>query len=234
MTIHLSAATGEIAETVLMPGDPLRAAWAAKRFLDDPQQTNHTRGMLGFTGRWRGERVTFQASGMGMASMAIYARELIVDYGARRLIRIGSAGSLQPGVGLRDLVLAQACTTLSLPSRSILREVTLAPCADFSLLLRAHRLASDRGLPVHTGNVFSSDLFYEERDDLRAIMQRHGVLAVEMEAAELYATAAREGAQALAILTVSDHLPSGAALSPEERETGFAAMVEIALETAFG
>lgn len=233
MTIHLSAAPGEIAETVLMPGDPLRAQWAAERFLEDPLQTNRTRGMLGYTGRWRGERVTIQASGMGMASMAIYARELIMDYGARTLIRIGSAGSLQPFVGLRDIVLAQACTTLSLPSRPILREVALAPCADFALLATAHRIATARGLPVHAGNVYSSDLFYEERDDLRAIMQRHGVLAVEMEAAELYTTAARHGAQALAVLTISDHLPSGEALSPQERETGFAAMVELALEAAF-
>lgn len=239
MTIHLSAAPGEIAETVLMPGDPLRARWVAEQFLDDAVQTNRTRGMLGYTGRWRGNRVTIQASGMGMASMAIYARELIVDYGARVLIRIGSAGSLQPGVGLRDLVLAQACTTLSLPSRSVLREVALAPCADFALLARAHRLAQGwglaqgRGQVAHVGNVFSSDLFYEERDDLRAIMQRHGVLAVEMEAAELYATAARHGARALAMMTISDHLPTGASISPEERETGFADMVALALETAF-
>ena len=233
MTIHLSAAPGEIAETVLMPGDPLRARWVAEQFLADAVQTNRTRGMLGYTGRWRGNRVTIQASGMGMASMAIYARELIVDYGARVLIRIGSAGSLQPGVGLRDLVLAQACTTLSMPSRSILKEVALAPCADFALLARAHRLAQGRGQVAHVGNVFSSDLFYEERDDLRAIMQRHGVLAVEMEAAELYATAARHGARALAMMTISDHLPSGASISPEERETGFDDMVALALETAF-
>ena len=233
MTIHLSALPGDISETVLMPGDPLRAKWAAERFLQDPVQSNHTRGMLGFTGYWRGERVTIQASGMGMASMAIYAHELIADYGAKTLIRIGSAGAMQPHVGLRDIVLAQACTTLSLPSRSILREVALAPCADFALLDRAHRIASARKLPVHVGNVFSSDLFYEERDDLRAIMQRHGVLAVEMEAAELYTTAARLGARALAVLTISDHLPTGAALSAAERETGFAAMVELALETAF-
>ncbi len=233
MTIHLSAAPGEIAETVLMPGDPLRAQWAAGRFLSDVRQINRTRGMLGYTGRWQGHPVTIQASGMGMASMAIYARELIVDYGARVLIRIGSAGSLQPGVGLRDLVLAQACTTLSMPSRSILKEVALAPCADFALLARAHGLAQARGQAVHVGNVFSSDLFYEERDDLRAIMQRHGVLAVEMEAAELYATAARHGARALAMMTISDHLPSGASISPEERETGFDDMVALALETAF-
>ena len=233
MTIHLSALPGDIAETVLMPGDPMRARWAAERFLQDPVQTNHTRGMLGFTGAWRGERVTIQASGMGMASMAIYAHELIADYGAKTLIRIGSAGSMQPHVSLRDIVLAQACTTLSLPSRSILREVTLAPCADFTLLATAHRIARTRALPVHAGNVFSSDLFYEERDDLRAIMRRHGVLAVEMEAAELYATAARLGARALALLTISDHLLTGEALSAGERETGFADMVELALETAF-
>lgn len=233
MTIHLSAAPGEIADTVLMPGDPLRARWAAERFLDDPVQTNRTRGMLGYTGRWRGERVSIQASGMGMASMAIYAHELITTYGAEKLIRIGSAGSLQPHVGLRDIVLAQACTTLSMPSRPILREVALAPTADFALLSAAHRIADARGLPVHAGNVFSSDMFYEERDDLRTIMQRHGVLAVEMEAAELYATAARHGARALAVMTVSDHLQSGESLAPEERETGFAAMVELALEAAF-
>lgn len=234
MTVHISAAPGDIAETVLMPGDPLRASWAAERFLENPVQSNRTRGMLGYTGRWRGLPVTIQASGMGMASMAIYAHELITEYGAKTLIRIGSAGSLQPHVGLRDIVLAQACTTLSLPSQSILREVALAPCADFALLASAHRIANARGLAVHAGNVFSSDLFHEERDDLRAIMQRHGVLAVEMEAAELYATAARHGARALAMLTISDHLPSGESLSSEERETGFAEMVALALETARG
>lgn len=233
MTIHIGARPGEIAETVLMPGDPYRARWAAQTFLENPVLVNEVRGMLGYTGLWRGHRVTIHGSGMGMASLSIYANELIRDYGARTLIRIGSTGAMQPQVKLRDLVLAMTCTTLSTPSRGIFRELNFAPCADFGLLQAAHAAARARGLTVHVGGIYSSDVFYDERPDLNEIMQRHGVLCVEMEAAELYAVAARHEVRALAVLTVSDHLLDHQALPASERETSFAAMVEVALEAAF-
>jgi purine-nucleoside phosphorylase len=233
MTIHIGAKPGDIAETVLMPGDPLRAKWAAKTFLDDPVCVNELRGMLGFTGTWRGHRVTIHGSGMGMPSLSIYANELIRDYGARTLIRIGSAGAMQHAVRLRDLVVAMTASTLSTPSRGVFRELAFAPCADWTLLRAAVAAAEARGLPVHVGGIYSSDVFYDERPDLNEQMTRHGVLAVEMEAAELYTLAARHGCRALAVLTVSDHLLDGGALSGEDRETGFAGMVEVALEAAF-
>ncbi len=233
MTIHIGAEPGQIAETVLMPGDPLRAKWAAERFLDGAVCINQVRGMLGYTGQWRGQRVTIHGSGMGMPSLSIYANELIRDYGAKTLIRIGSAGAMQPGIGIRDIVLAQACTTLSTPSRGIFREINFAPCADFGLLHAARAAAQARGARVHVGNIYSSDVFYDERPDLGEIMQRHGVLCVEMEAAELYSVAARHGVRALAVLTISDHLLTHDALPAQEREQSFGEMVELALEAAF-
>ena len=233
MTIHIGAEKGQIAETVLMPGDPLRAKWAAGTFLTDPVCVNEVRGMLGFTGTWRGNRVTIHGSGMGMPSLSIYANELIRDYGAQTLIRIGSCGAMQQGVHLRDVILAMTASTLSTPSRGIFRELNYAPCADWSLLSAAARAAEARGTGLHVGGIYSSDVFYDERPDLNEEMTRHGVLAVEMEAAELYTVAARHGRRALAVLTVSDHLLTGAALEAAERQSGFAEMVEIALEAAF-
>ena len=234
MTPHIAAKPGEIAETVLMPGDPLRAKWVAETFFDDAVQVNGVRGMLGFTGTWRGHPVSVHGSGMGMPSLSIYANELIRDYGARTLIRIGSTGAMQPHVKLRDVVIAMTASTVSTPSKTIFREVSYAPCADFGLLERAVAAARAAGVPVHVGGILSSDTFYDERDDLNAQLVRHGTLAVEMEAAELYTVAARHGARALAVLTVSDHLVTHEALPPEDRERGFAAMVEIALAAAFG
>ena len=234
MTPHIAAKPGEIAETVLMPGDPLRAKWVAETFFDDAVQVNGVRGMLGFTGTWRGHPVSVHGSGMGMPSLSIYANELIRDYGARTLIRIGSTGAMQPHVKLRDVVIAMTASTVSTPSKTIFREVNYAPCADFGLLERAVAAARAAGVPAHVGGILSSDTFYDERDDLNAQLVRHGTLAVEMEAAELYTVAARHGARALAVLTVSDHLVTHEALPPEDRERGFAAMVEIALAAAFG
>ena len=234
MTPHIAAKPGEIAETVLMPGDPLRANWVAETFFDDAVQVNGVRGMLGFTGRWRGHRVSVHGSGMGMPSLSIYANELIRDYGAKTLIRIGSTGAMQPRVKLRDVVIAMTASTVSTPSKTIFREVNFAPCADFGLLERAVAAARAAGVAAHVGGILSSDTFYDERDDLNEQLVRHGTLAVEMEAAELYTVAARHGARALAVLTVSDHLVTQEALPPEERERGFAAMVEIALAAAFG
>lgn len=233
MTIHIGAGPGQIAQTVLMPGDPYRARWAAETFLDDAVCINEVRGMLGFTGTWRGHRVTIQGSGMGMPSLSIYANELIRDYGVRTLIRIGSCGAMQGRVNIRDLILAMTATTLSTPSRGILRELNFAPCADFGLLRAAVAAAESRGAPCHVGGIYSSDVFYDERPDLNAQMTRHGILGVEMEAAELYILAARHKVRALAVLTVSDHLLTHEALPSEDREKSFGDMVEIALEAAF-
>jgi purine-nucleoside phosphorylase len=233
MGIHIGAKPGQIAETVLLPGDPYRARWAAEKFLDASELVNEIRGMLAYTGTWNGHRVTIHGTGMGMPSLSIYANELIRDHGVGTLIRIGSCGALQERVALRSVVLAMAATSLSTPSRGILREVQFAPCADFGLLRTAWELARPRKIDAHVGGIYSSDVFYDERPDLNEIMVRHGILAVEMEAAELYTLAARHGRRALAILTVSDHLGTGEALPPDDRERSFGDMVELALATAF-
>ncbi len=233
MTIHIGAKPGEIAETVLMPGDPLRAKWAAETFLKDAKCVNETRGMLGFTGTWNSHRVSIQGSGMGMPSLSIYANELIRDFGAKTLIRIGSCGAMQESVGIHDVIVAMTASSLSTPSRGFFKELNFAPCADFGLLRRAVAAAEAKGIISHVGGIYSADVFYDERSDLTEQMTRHGILAVEMEAAELYTVAARFGARALAVLTVSDHLLTKEALPSEDRERSFGEMVEIALEAAF-
>lgn len=230
MTFHIGAGPGDIAPTCLLPGDPYRARWAAERFLDDARLVTETRGMLGYTGTWRGHPVTIHGTGMGMPSMSIYANELIRDYGAQTLIRVGSCGALQPHIGLRDVVLAQAASTIGSPSASIFREMRFAPVADFGLLAAAHAAAT---AGVHVGGVFTSDTFYDERSDLTDQLQRHGCLAVEMETAELYTLAARYQRRALSVLTVSDHILTGDALPAKDRETSFSAMIDIALAAAF-
>ncbi len=233
MTPHINAKPDDIAETILMPGDPRRAKWAAENFLTDARLVNEVRGMFGYTGTYKGNRVTIHGSGMGMPSLSIYANELITFYGAKTLIRIGSCGAMQHNVKVRDVVIAMTATTMSTPSRGIMRELNFAPCADYTLLEKAVGAARSKGTPTHVGGIYSSDVFYDERPDLTEIMTRHGVLGVEMEAAELYLVAARHGARALAICTVSDHLLTHEALPPEDREKSFGDMVEIALEAAF-
>ena len=233
MTVHIGAKPGDIAETVLLPGDPYRARWAAQTFLKDAVLVNEVRGMLGYTGTWNGHRVTIHGTGMGMPSLSIYVNELIRDYGAQTLIRIGSAGALPEHVKVRDVVLAMTASTAGSPSRTIFREMNYAPSADFGLLSAAYTAAQARGTPTHVGSIFSSDTFYDERPDLGAELTRHGCLAVEMEAAELYILAARYQRRALAVLTISDHIATGEALPADQREKSFGAMVEIALEAAF-
>ena len=233
MTIHIGAEPGQIAETVLMPGDPLRAKWAAETFLEDAVLVNNTRGMMGFTGTWNGNPVTIQGSGMGMPSLSIYANELIKDFGAKTLIRIGSAGGMQSSVAVRDVVLAMTATTISTPSSAMFKELNFAPCADWSLLSAAAKAAEQKNVTTHVGGIYSSDVFYDERPDLNEQMMRHGVLCVEMEAAELYNVAARYGCRALAVLTISDHLLTGEALPADQRQSSFGDMVEIALQAAF-
>ncbi|MEY1554534.1 purine-nucleoside phosphorylase [Yoonia sp. R2331] len=233
MTIHIGAKDGDIAPTVLMPGDPYRAKWAAETFLDDARLVNEVRGMLGFTGTWNGHPVTIQGSGMGMPSLSIYANELIKDYDAQTLIRIGSCGGMQDSVAIRDVILAMTASTVSTPSRGIFKELQFAPCADWGLLAAAHAAATAKGTTTHVGGIYSSDVFYDERPDLNEQMVRHGILGVEMEAAELYTLAARYGRRALAVLTVSDHLITHEALPAADRERSFGDMVEIALQAAF-
>lgn len=230
MTFHIGAEPGQIAETVLLPGDPYRARWVAQNFLEGAECVNEVRGMLGYTGTWRGHRVTVHGTGMGQPSMSIYANELIRDYDAQTLIRIGSCGALQEDVNIRDIVLAQAASTISGPSSSIFREVNFAPVADFILLAKAFAASNGK---AHVGGILTSDTFYDEREDLSQQLQRHGCLAIEMETAELYTLAARYQRRALAVLTVSDHILTGDALPADQREQSFADMVEIALHAAF-
>jgi purine-nucleoside phosphorylase len=232
MTFHIGAKPGDIAETVLLPGDPYRARWAAQKFLENPVLVNEVRGMLGYTGTWKGHRVTIHGTGMGMPSLSIYANEMIRDYGARTLIRIGSAGALQPQVKVRDVVLAMSAASTTTPSSEILRDLNFAATANYDLLSKAYQAAQGKA-QTHVGMILSSNTFYSERPDLDEQLQRHGCLAVEMEAAELYILAARYGVRALAVLTISDHILTHEALPAADREQSFGAMVEIALEAAF-
>ena len=233
MTIHIGAKKKDIAETVLMPGDPLRAKWAANKFLSNVTEINTVRGMLGYTGSWKKKKVTIHGSGMGMPSLSIYVNELIRNYNAKTIIRIGSAGGMQKKVKLRDVVLAMTATSVSTPSSTIFKEVNFAPCADFDLLRNAAMIAATKKRKTHVGGIYSSDTFYDERSDLNKELTRHGILAVEMETAELYNLALRYKRRALSILTISDHLHTGKALSSKDRESSFSDMVEIALESAF-
>ncbi|MFC4425282.1 purine-nucleoside phosphorylase [Deinococcus navajonensis] len=234
MSIHLNAEKGQIAETVLLPGDPLRAKHIAETFFEDPQLHNTVRGMHGYTGTYKGQRVSVQGTGMGIASSMIYVNELITDYGCKNLIRVGTAGSYQAGVHVRDLVLAQAACTDSNINRIRFGERTFAPIADFELLLRAYQIAKERGFTSHVGNIMSSDTFYtDDREEFKRWAD-YGVLAVEMEAAGLYTLAAKYGVRALTILTISDHLVTHEVTTAEERQLTFNGMIEVALDAALG
>ena len=233
MTIHISAKPGEIADTVLLPGDPLRAKWAAENFLKNPKCVNEVRGMFGYTGTWKGNRVSIHGSGMGMPSLSIYVNELIKEYDVKTLVRIGSAGGMSHKIKLRDVVIAMTSSTLSTPSLGMFKEINYAPCADYNLLSAAVAAAQGLNITTHVGGIYSSDVFYDERPDLTEQMTRHGILAVEMETAELYNLAARYGRRAVSVCTISDHLLTNESLTSEERESSFGDMVEISLEAAF-
>ena len=234
MSIHLSAAPGDIAETVLLPGDPLRARHIAETFFENPVQHNTVRGMLGFTGTYRGQRVSVQGTGMGIPSAMIYAEELVTQYGCKNLIRVGTCGSYQEDVRVRDIVIGQAASTDSNINRIRFGEKTYAPIADFDLLLAAYQGAQTRGYRVHVGNIMSSDTFYHDDFDQYKIWAQYGILAVEMEAAGLYTVAAKHGVRALCILTVSDHLITREETTSEERQQTFNGMIEVALDAALG
>lgn len=229
-TPHLSAAPGDFAEAVLLPGDPLRARHIAERCFDEPRLVNEVRGALGYTGAYRGMPVSVLGTGMGIPSASIYATELITQYGAKRLVRVGSCGAIQSHLSLRDVILASGASTDSAVNRARYAGMDLAAVADFALLRTAVEAAEARGVKVSVGNIHSADLFYDPRGDIFDTMERMGVLAVEMEAAGLYGVAAEHGARALTVLTVSDHIKTGAQATSEERQSTFDEMVEVALD----
>ena len=232
MSVHIEAKKGEIAETVLMPGDPLRAKWIAETFLEEVICYNKVRGMLGFTGYYKGKKVSVQGSGMGIPSAMIYYHELINEYGAKNIIRVGSAGSYQKNIKVRDIVLAMAASTTSGINNSRFINSDYSPTADFDLLLRASLYAHKKGIQIKAGNVLSADEFYEDDRDAYKLWANYGVLCVEMEAAGLYTIAAKYNVKALAILTISDSLVTGEHSTTIERESSFNEMVEIALNIA--
>lgn len=232
MSTHIEAKKGEIAKTVLMPGDPLRAKYIAETFLDDVKQYNTVRNAFGYTGTYKGRDISVQGTGMGIPSVMIYGEELIQEYGVENLIRVGSAGALKKEIKIRDVVLAQAATTDSSLHRHIFNnQVDFAPISDFDLLRHAYDIGVDKGMNIRVGNVLSADRFYNEELDKQKLAD-YGVLAVEMEAAGLYSLAAKYNKRALALLTISDHLLTGEETTSEERQTTFNDMMIIALEAA--
>ncbi|WP_433792544.1 purine-nucleoside phosphorylase [Actinoplanes sp. CA-252034] len=233
MSVHIGGKPGDIAERVLLPGDPMRAKWIAETFLEDAVCYTQVRGMLGFTGTWQGVRVSVQGSGMGMPSASIYTHELINDYGVKSVIRIGSCGALAMDLNLGDVIAAIGSATDSNMNRTRFDGlVDYAPVADFGLLRTAVDAADALGTPIRVGPILAADAFYTDRPDLYDSLADYGVLAVEMESAAIYTIAARYKAKALTILTVSDHIKRGEAMDSAQREQGFSNMVKIGLNTA--
>lgn len=231
-TPHIGATPKEIAATVLMPGDPLRAQMIAREYLTDAQLFNNIRGVQGYTGKWSGKRVSVMASGMGMPSMGIYSNELFRVFGVKNIIRIGSAGALHEDIRVRDLVVGMGASTDSNFASNFGVPGMLAPICDYGLLRRCDEAAQKLGLRPRIGNLLSTDVYYGDDETANARWARMGVLAVEMEAAALYLNAARLGGHALAICTVSNHILTGEETTPEERQNSFGEMIRLALETA--
>lgn len=234
MSTHINANNGDIAEVVLMPGDPLRAKFVAEQFLEDAVCYNEVRGMYGFTGTYKGKRVSVQGSGMGIPSFLIYATELLKEYGVKKILRIGTCGAISNKVKVRDVILGISANTTSAINRTRFAGYDFAPTADFSLLQTAYQIACKHGLQekTHVAPILSTDEFYGHDEGLDAMYAKYGVLGVEMEAAGLYTVASQYDAKALAVLTVSDHLLTGEATNAEERQKTFTDMMHIALETA--
>ena len=231
MSIHISAKPGEIAETVLLPGDPLRAKWIAENFLENAVQYNSVRNMFGYTGTFQGNKVSVQGTGMGAPSIGIYAHELFHDYGVQTAIRVGTSGGLAP-TKLRDVVIAMSASTDSQINRRATNGLDFAPSANFELLEKSVAKARNLQIPFHVGGIASGDLFYDTTDSLEQ-WKKLGILALEMETSQLYTLAARFGRRALSVVTVSDLMDGTGETSSEERESGFRNMVEIALAAAF-
>ncbi|KGJ87590.1 purine-nucleoside phosphorylase [Colwellia psychrerythraea] len=230
-TPHIAAQPGEFAETVLMPGDPLRAKFIADNFLENAKCITQVRNMFGYTGTYKGKRVSVMGSGMGVPSISIYATELYKDYGVEKIIRIGSCGAVRDDIKIRDIIIGMAASTDSNVNRQRFHNVDFAACADFSLLKSVVDTAEKLGKPVHVGNIFTADLFYTPQPEMFATMEKYGILAVEMEAAGLYGVAAEYGKKALTVLTVSDHIKTGEQTTAAERETTFKDMMELTLES---
>ena len=232
MSVHIEAKKGEIAETILLPGDPLRAKWIAETFLENPVCFNKIRGMLGFTGTFNGKRVSVMGTGMGVPSISIYAHELITEYGVKNLIRVGSAGSYQSHIKIRDIVLAMAASSNSGINELRFGGADFAPTADFELFEKAVNTARKKKIEIKAGNIFTSDEFYADDFESYKKWSKFGVLCVEMESAGLYTIAAKHKVKALSILTISDSLVTGERTTSAERETTFKDMIEIALALA--
>ena len=232
MSIHINAKQGEIADIVLLPGDPLRAKYIAETFLEDVTQYNEVRNIFGYTGTYKGKRVSVQGTGMGVPSISIYVNELMAEYGVQKLIRVGTCGAIQKDVKVRDVIIAQTSSTDSAINRVAFGgTIDFAPTADFDLLLKAYNASKEAGLNVRVGNIFTADQFYSDEAQNEKLAA-YGVLAVEMETSALYTLAAKYGRQALTVLTVSDHIMTGEATSAEERQTTFKDMMIVALEAA--
>jgi purine-nucleoside phosphorylase len=232
MSIHIAAAKGQIAESILLPGDPLRAKFIAETFLDKPERFNEVRNMFGYTGTYKGERVSVMGTGMGMPSLSIYANELIRDYGVKKLVRVGTCGGLAAEVKVRDMILGISASTDSAINKVRFKGMDYASAPSFRLLEAAWRAAVEKKMPVHVGKIISSDSFYTEDPDQWKLWARFGVIGVEMEAAELYTLAAKHGVEALAVLTVSDHLVTHEETTSAERERTFLSMIEVGLAAA--
>ena len=232
MSIHIGAEQGAIADKILLPGDPLRAKYIAETFLEDVVCYNEVRGMLGFTGTYKGQRISVQGTGMGIPSIGIYVNELINSYGVKTLIRVGTCGGIQKDVKVRDVIIAMTTCTDSNMNRLTFPGFDFAPCASFELLKKAYDGAVSKGLNVKVGNVLTADVFYRENMDMVQKLGDYGVLAVEMETTALYTIAAKHNVDALTVLTVSDHIFTGEETSAQERQTTFNDMIRIALDAA--
>lgn len=232
MSVHIAAKNGEIADTVLLPGDPKRAKWIAENFLENAVCYTDIRGMLGFTGTYKGKRISVQGTGMGIPSMSIYITELMKDYGVKTLIRVGSAGSYQEDVKIRDIVVALSTSTDSNINNRRFKGASFAPTVNFDLLSKVLKTAEEKNIKIKAGNILTSDEFYNDDPTYFKKWAEFGVLAVEMETAALYTLASKYKAKALSMLTISDSLVSPEITSSEEREKTFNEMIELALETA--
>src|SRR5699024_210457 len=233
MSVHIGAKKGDIADKILLPGDPLRAKFIAETYLENVIQYNSVRGMYGYTGTYKGEKVSVQGTGMGVPSISIYVNELMESYDVQKLIRVGTCGAIQKDIKVRDVILAQGSTTDSQMNRMVFNGIDYAPLADFSLLKNAYDIGTEKGQPIKVGNVFTSDTFYRDNaKEVNELLGAYKVLAIEMETTALYTLAAKFNRQALSILTVSDHIITGEETSAEERQTTFNEMMEIALDTA--
>ena len=230
-TPHINAEMGDFADVVLMPGDPLRAKYIAETFLQDVRQVNNVRGMLGFTGTYKGRKISVMGHGMGIPSCSIYAKELITDFGVKVLIRVGSCGAVMDDVKLRDVVIGMGACTDSKVNRQRFKDHDFAAIADYDLVHNAVEAAKAKNVNVRVGNLFSADLFYSPDPDMFKVMEKYGILGVEMEAAGIYGVAAEFGARALTICTVSDHIKTGEQTTSDERQTTFNEMIEIALDS---